>query len=240
MLARLLVLAWVVLGLAGTAAPARADADLEPLLEALAAADGFDETARVVQAMAATGNPAAVPILERLAAGELVVYEGRVVVGVRDRRVLRLADLATGEDLGEVPRRAVDQIRVNNRLRRDIDAAIGGLTLLSPEVEARRSAAAAVFTSRDPTALPLLDQAIAQENDDRTLRELEAARAAIVAFASDVEAEQLEAVAVLRQKGDRAALATLAELGRTAPPTVAEAARDGVDAIERRLALWST
>ncbi|MFW5834288.1 MAG: urea ABC transporter permease subunit UrtB, partial [Pseudomonadota bacterium] len=132
MLARLLVLAWVVLGLAGTAAPARADADLEPLLEALAAADGFDETARVVQAMAATGNPAAVPILERLAAGELVVYEGRVVVGVRDRRVLRLADLATGEDLGEVPRRAVDQIRVNNRLRRDIDAAIGGLTLLSP------------------------------------------------------------------------------------------------------------
>ncbi len=234
---RLLLLAVTVLAVA--AGTARADDVLRPLVDALGSG-GFDETSRAVAALAATGNPDAVPVLQRLLAGELVVRDGTVVVGVREGRALRLADLFTGADLGSAARRDVGEIRVNNRLRRDIDAAIGGLTLLSPQASVRRAAAVSVLGSRDPAILPLLDEAIGQEADRRTLRELTSARAAILAFHAEDETVRLEAVDELRERGDRAARRVLAELVRVAPPAVAEAAEEGVAAIERRLAMWST
>ena len=48
-------------------------------------------------------------------------------------------------------------VRINNRLRRAIDAAIGGLTLLSPDPAKRLEAAQAVFKSRDAALLPALE-----------------------------------------------------------------------------------
>ena len=45
------------------------------------------------------------------------------------------------------------QVRINNRLRRAIEAALGGLTLLSPDPKKRLEAAQAVFKSRDAALL---------------------------------------------------------------------------------------
>ncbi len=60
----------------------------------------------------------------------------------------KLTDAATGEPIaGEAPA-DLDNVRINNRLRGAIDAALGGLTLLASDPSARYDAAQAVFKSR--------------------------------------------------------------------------------------------
>ena len=236
MLARsLLVLVLLVLAVL----PARADETLRPLVDALGEGR-FAETARAVDALAATGDPAVVPVLDALRAGDLYTRstDGRVVLGEREGRETRLRDLLTGEDLGTAGRREARAIRVNNALRRQIDAALGQLTLLSPDADVRQAAAEAVFQSRDPAALPALEQAIAAETDGDLRATLELARAAILAFEGEVEAVRIEAVAQIALEGDRRALSLLSTLARDAPPAVTEAAEAGIARIERRLALW--
>ena len=56
-------------------------------------------------------------------------------------------------------------MRINNRIRRSIEAALGGLTLLSSDPARRLEAARAVFKSKDAKALPALEQAIAKAVD---------------------------------------------------------------------------
>ena len=63
---------------------------------------------------------------------------------------------------GEAPA-DLDNVRLNNRLRGAIDAALGGLTLLANNPGARYEAAQAVFKSRAASALPTLETAIAKE-----------------------------------------------------------------------------
>ena len=73
-------------------------------------------------------------------------------------------------------------MRLNNRLRRAVEAALGGLTLLSPDPAKRFEAAQAVFKSRDASALPTLDAALAKETDARVKRALIEARAAVILY----------------------------------------------------------
>ncbi|MEO1093086.1 MAG: urea ABC transporter permease subunit UrtB [Pseudomonadota bacterium] len=217
------------------AAPAAAQ-DLRALVDDLGG-DDFAETAAAVEALGRTGDPAAAPVLEALANGDLYVLraDGAVVRGERDGREVRIADVFTGADLGTVGRRDASAIRVNNRLRRTIDAALGGLTLLSPDAAVRAQAAASVFQSRDLAALPTLEQAIAEEVDARVREAMVEARAAIVAFGDGQVDARLEAIATIAARTDRQALSTLLELSRSAPDDLADAAALGAAEIERRL-----
>ena len=90
-------------------------------------------------------------------------------------------------------------MRLNNRLRRSVEAALGGLTLLAADPAKRYEAAQAVFKSRDASALPTLDAALAKETDARVKRALTEARAAVILFQADAkENDKLAAVAVIR------------------------------------------
>jgi urea transport system permease protein len=61
-------------------------------------------------------------------------------------------DAATGKPASAAPG-DLSPVRINNRVRRAIDAALGGLTLLSPDPARRLDAARAVFKSKDANAL---------------------------------------------------------------------------------------
>ncbi len=232
-------LAFVLLVAAWT--PVHADEALRPLVDALGG-DDFRDTAAAVEALAGTGDPAGAAVLEALRAGDLYTRrdDGRVVRGERSGRDIIIRDVFTGEELGVVGRRDARAIRVNNTLRRTIDAAIGQLTLLSPDASVRRTAALAVFASRDPATLATVDQALAQEGDADVRAALERARAAIVAFHGAGDAERVAAVEALAARADRATLSVLSSLAREAPPAVAAAAEVAIADVQRRLALWDT
>ena len=93
----------------------------------------------------------------------------------------KLTDPATGQPVAGDPPADLDNVRINNRLRGTIDAALGALTLMSPDPAKRLDAAEAVFKSRDQSALPTLESAIEKEQDARIKRVLMQARAAIIA-----------------------------------------------------------
>ena len=181
--------------------------------------------------LAASGNPRAATILEALDRGDLLVRPagGGLVVRATDGS---LNDAATGE---AVAADGLKPVRVNNRVRRAIEAAMGGLTLMSPNPARRLAAAQAVFRARDVGALPALEQALAAETDPRIRLALVEARAVILLLSpTGADGVRLEAVATLRERGDRDALAILAGLPASAPETELAAAGEAVAAIERR------
>jgi urea transport system permease protein len=199
-------------------------------------ADSFSQTEDAITAVAATGSPRAQAIIEALAAGRLLFDADSKKIFIRDGA--RVVDAATGDAVASAPA-DLKPVRINNRLRRAIDAALGALTLMSPDIKQRLASAQAVFKSREAAVLPALDTAIAKETDSRTKRALEQARAAVILYKDDAtEVQKLDAVAVIRDRGDQEAIALLSGLPANTPDSVKKLAQDAVGSIQSSLAFW--
>ena len=199
-------------------------------------ADSFSQTEDGINAAAATGSPRALAAIEALQAGQLFFEPASKRIFIRQG--VNTIDAATGA-AASVPAADLKPVRINNRLRRAIEAAIGTLTLISPDPRLRLSAAQSVVKSRDVNALPALDTAIAKESDQRIKRVLTQARAAIILYKEDTsEAEKLDAISVLRARGDQESLALLSSLPATTPAPVLRVAQEGADSIKTHLAFW--
>ncbi|MCT8999383.1 urea ABC transporter permease subunit UrtB [Chelativorans intermedius] len=231
----------LLLALLLTGAPgALAQADtVEALVRALPEG-GYSEREKVIFALAETGDDRVARLLSVLGEGDLYLHEadGRVVAARRSGEGYAISDALSGEALGTVEKGALEKIRVNNRLRRAIDGAIAQLTLMSPRAPVRLSAARNLLKTAEPDALDLLDKALARESDADVRRVMEQARAAIVLKTETSVEEQLAAVEMLAERGDREALAMLTGALAGAAPPVQSALRSGIASVERRLALW--
>jgi urea transport system permease protein len=232
-----IVLAWAVLGPMPGGALAQAD---RAALVAALAEGGFGDKEAAIQAIAATGDNDLVATLRAMADGRLMTRksDGLVVIAEEVGRNLRLVDPLTLEELEVVASGAVERIRVNNRLRRALGAAIGSMTLLSPDPAVRGRAADAVFASADPEALATLDEALLREDTAWVQAKLERARAAVILQTDADEATKLAAVETIAASGNRQALSLLVALRASAEGELQAAAAAGVEAIERRLKTW--
>ncbi|GGI20451.1 urea ABC transporter permease subunit UrtB [Bradyrhizobium guangdongense] len=201
--------------------------------------DDFSETDEAIGAVASSGNKLAFPIISALQDGRLMADPDskKVYVTGTDGKSI---DAATGEPVASVPDSA-SAVRLNNRLRRSVDAALGSLTLQSPDLGARLQAAQSVFKSHEETALEPVESALAKETNRSVKTALGEARAAILLFKSDAtEVQKLEAVATIRARGDQEALALLSDIGTDQPASVAKAATSAIGSIQNTLAIWST
>jgi urea transport system permease protein len=212
------------------------------LAEALAhfLEDDFSETDTGINAVVASGDPRAAAIIEAL-------QDGRLLYSAQDKKVFykdaadKLFDAETGAAVAGAGPGDLTIVRINNRLRRTIDGALGGLRLVAPDPARRLEAAQAVFKSRDESALPAVDAALAKETNENVQRALLQARAALLLNSTDAsEADKLNAIAILRARGDQDALNLLAGLPSDTPFAVSRAAKDAVVAIQSRLAVWAT
>jgi urea transport system permease protein len=200
--------------------------------------DEFSDTEEAIGAVATSGNPLAYPIISALQDGRLMADPDskKVYVTGTDGKSI---DAATGEPVASVPDSA-SAVRLNNRLRRSVDAALGSLTLMSPDLTTRIQAAQSVFKSHEETALPAVENALAKETSRSARTALSEARAAIILFMSDAsEQDKLEAVATIRARGDQEALAILTGIGGDQPATVSKAAASAISSIQSSLAVWS-
>src|SRR5436190_5589255 len=216
-------------------------ANAESYEEALAkfAADSYNETDAAVTAVAASGNPLAAQVIEALQDGRLLFSAGDKKIYMR-KPPAGLLDAATGQPVSGAEPAGLSPVRVNNRVRRAIDAALGSLTLLSADPVKRLEAAKAVFKSKDTSVLATLDTAINKEGDARIRKALEEARAAILAGKPDArEADRLAAIAILRDRGDQDARSVLAGVPSDQPANIQKALADAITTIDDRLALWS-
>jgi urea transport system permease protein len=193
---RLLVIAGLLLVPLMARAADLPDADLAKLVTGLAG-DGFDDKLGAIDALGASGDSRAVAILKSLADGKLAATEDKqVLVEVADGK---FADAVTGAAVE--PAADPDRIRVNNRLRGEIDAALSHLTLYSTNPADRLSAAAEALHHPSLDAVPALDKALAAERDKEVAAALKLARAAGLLQSPDA-AQRLAAVNELAASTD--------------------------------------
>jgi urea transport system permease protein len=202
-------------------------------------ADSFDQTIEGINEAVASGNALAAPVISAL-------QEGRLLFSAESKRVFireqsdRLMDAATGQPAAGPAPADLAPVRLNNRLRRIVEAALGGLTLMAPDPGKRLEAAQAVLRSKDANALPALDQAVAKETDARVKQALIEARAAVVLYLDSAsDAEKINAIDVIRERGDQEALSLLGGLPVNTSAPVKKAAADAIDSIQSSLAIWT-
>ena len=200
--------------------------------------DSFGDTADAIDALAASGDPRTGPLLEAIKDQRLLYSTEAKKVFIKDPSD-KLTDAATGEPVASPPS-DIDTVRLNNRVRGMLDAALGSLTLMAKEPSRRFDAAQAVFKSRDSTALANIDKALEKETDPRVKKALAEARAAIVLYSGDASAEdKIAAIAVIRDRGDQDALGLIDGLPPDVPAAVRQAAASASTKIQGNLALWS-
>ncbi len=230
---RALLLGLCLLGIGSAAIGSEARAQSVETALPLLASSSYSDIEKGIEALAASGHDNAADMLRAMAAGRLFVGRDRAVIQGADGR---FTDALSGQAVENAQGLAAP--RVNNRVRRNIDTALGTLTIMSPDPARRLEAAVSVFRNRDPAVRPLIEAALAKETDARVRRTFEQARAALILADQAPDAEKLAAIDVLAARGDRDARTILAGLAG-ASPAVAAAAKTAIDRIESRLAFWN-
>jgi urea transport system permease protein len=200
--------------------------------------DSFGDIADAIDALAASGDPRTGPLLEALKDQRLLYSAEAKKVFIKDKSG-KVTDAAGGGPVATPPA-DIDNVRLNNRIRGMVDAALGSLTLMTKEPGRRFDAAQAVFKSRDSGALPNVDKAIEKETDPRVKKALNEARAAIVLYSADASPDdKIAAIAIIRDRGDQDALGLIDGVPSDLPPAVRQAAASASSKIQGKLVFWN-
>ncbi|WP_244477576.1 MULTISPECIES: urea ABC transporter permease subunit UrtB [unclassified Rhizobium] len=218
----------------------RAADDLRVMVDALGGGN-FQENQKQVEALARTGDPKVVPALEALAEGDLYQrkIDGIVFIVRPAGSSFKLIDALTGEEAGEEAKAALEKIKVNNGLRRTIRAALGGLTLMSPDVAVRLQAAGTILRTPSADALEGLDAALAAETDNAVKVVLGQARAASILVSDRPADEKRAAVATVVETGGRDSLSLLSAALASADESLRPDIEAGIKKIDDQLAIWA-
>jgi urea transport system permease protein len=146
----------------------------------LAFGDG-DVRDKAIAALVASGDARALPVLEAWRDGAARRDSSERVLLVDGDAAI---DAASGAAVTPVPS-DLDEVILNNRLRRELDGAINALRLASPDRAVRIAAAKALAGDADAMALPAIKAALARERDPDIKASLTLTGASIQLASSD-------------------------------------------------------
>jgi len=197
----------------------------------MAIGESDSRSAAIAQA-ATSGDPKAPEFFKALL-DDAVKTAGDKVFIVRDDKA---HDAATGADV-TLPADAEDVVN-SNRMRRELEAALASLKLLSPNVAERAAALKEMRDSADEAKLPMIEKALAAETDAGLKAELGLLRAAVLISSSD-KGKRLDAARSLADSHQPATKTLLLE--RLKPDAETEAdvrvqLQISLSALEARLA----
>ena len=197
---------------------------------------------QTVKVISASGHDRAAEVLQALVGSKLYFQKSdrKVVIIKKAGSTYLLIDPLTAKELGQSLKSKLKKIRINNRIRRVIRGALGGLTLLSKNPGQRLKAAEAVFKSASAGSLPTLKKALERETDEKIKAKMVMAVAATELKISKDQVERLAAVKVLTEFAVpevRALLGSLATVEKDAE--VKEAVDKALSDIEASLVFWN-
>ena len=229
----LLLLSITVTSQAQTSSTATANADVAALelLEALDV-ESYSAKGDAITAILQSDDERARDWLQALLDGRLQsTDDGRIVLVLDNSgREWPVADVLTGEALGQMSRRDLDRIGINNALRNQLRSAIAVVDLYSPNVERRRRSAERLLGEVDETLAEPLSELIADEQDSQVVRRLSQALAIY-----QVESGELAGVEALRGSLHPRARVALSRAVNGDDPIVADAAASALGSIEQNL-----
>ena len=202
-----------------------------------------------INRLVASGDPQAAVVLKAFLDGNLYTRKAdkKVVIGNMVSEQFRIFDPLTNNEIGVVEKSSLRKARINNRLRKIIRGALGGLNLLSPEKSLRISAAKDVFKSQNMSVIALLEKAIAKETESDVMVAFQRSLAAVQATNSTdviVRVDALNTLSKFTDQDVRALIASIIEKENSDKPSAAErqireAAVKALSGIESRLKIWS-
>ncbi|MBI3451357.1 MAG: urea ABC transporter permease subunit UrtB [Rhodospirillales bacterium] len=215
--------------------PSVAAADEFADLVAKLGADSFADKAEAAGALGALGDGRAIGALKALNDGRLSVTGDKRLVIVDGKR---LVDPVIAADLGDAPGDGLERVRVNNRLRGAIAAALSKLQIFSPDRAERLAAARNALKHGSAETVAVLERALASEKDAEVRETIRLSlNGARLNFGSD--AEKIAAIGELSGSTDPQIRALLGQL-RNAPdldPAMRARVEAALADIERRLRL---
>jgi urea transport system permease protein len=150
---------------------------------------------KAVEAMAAARDPAALPLLEALAAGTLRVdSEGAPFVADEAGKLTPLEGPAAAKPPLETP-------LVDNRLRRVLESSLASLRLAAADPEIRLKAAEELSKRRNDDLAPILRSSLSKETDSEIKQALSLAIAQIDLSSDDVN-RRLAALETIEEVAD--------------------------------------
>jgi len=242
-----MIFALLVLGLV-TIGPAWAQGEAE--IEQ-AAAPSFDQSlaqltdrslkikSAAAEAIATGGDERAAQVLDALLHGRLFYRKSDKLIVYAEKQDgdYRITDVLRGDSLGDAAKGDLKKISVNNKMRRQMRAAIAGLTLGDADPKVRLGAVQEMTSGLDADVADQLRARLELEQDAEVLEALELAVALADLKSPDAEI-RLAAVASLEGSLEpvvRNRLTTLREQGES--PDVKAAAAKALESIERTIQL---
>jgi urea transport system permease protein len=200
-------------------------------------ADSFPKTEEAIAAIATAAPPHGAEILEALSGGRLYADDANKRI-VYQTAAGDAFDAKTGAKVDSVD--GLRKVRVNNGVRRSIEAAMGALSLGAPDPQRRLQAAQETYNNPNPKMLGAVDAQISKERDAGVKTVLEQARAAIIAATPDAgSADVLRSLGALATRGDKSAENYVKSIeAKHDDPAVHKAADASIASIDRSLLLW--
>jgi urea transport system permease protein len=153
-----------------------------------------DERAKAIGALVASGDAAALPLLQALIDGDVQTVGDKTVLIVKENKAV---DAVTGQAVTPLPE-SRDDVVVNNRQRKLLAGAIASFKLSSPDRAVRLAAARELQGSADEETLPAIATALGREQDAEIKGILTLTQAS-VQLASTDRATRLAAIRALAQ-----------------------------------------
>src|SRR5512138_3893194 len=222
-LLRLVFLCLSLLGLSSAHA-------LTPAQAARIATGESDDRIAALNEVVAAGDAALVGFLQAMLADEVKVARGKAYV-VRDGKAV---EAGTGT-AATLPDGAEDVVN-NNRMRRELEAALAALALFSPDRAVRAKAIADLKDQVDEGKLALLDKAEAAESDAGLKAQLGVLKAAVLISSSDKDKRIAAATALASSREPATRSLLLERLASESDLQVKVAIQSSLDAVQSRLA----
>jgi urea transport system permease protein len=203
---------------------------LTPEQAARIASGESDDRIAALNEVVAAGDAGLVPFLQAMLADEVKVAGGKAFV-VRDGK----ATEAGSGTAATLPDGAEDVVN-NNRMRRELEAAMAALALFSPDRAARAQAIAGLKDQVDEGKLALLDRAEVAESDAALKAQLGVLKAAVLISSSDKDKRIAAATALAASREPATRSLLLERLGAETDLQVKVAIQSSLDAVQSRLA----
>ena len=140
------------------------------------------------------------PVLKALLKAELFYRKSdkEIVYAIKNDSNYEIASVVSGESYGEVKKRKIKKIRINNSLRRALRAAIANLSLGSKDASIRIGALNEVLKDINDDSVELLNSRREKETDNDALRLIDIGLS-LYALDNGEKEQRLQAISVLSE-----------------------------------------
>ncbi len=194
------------------------------------AAGDSDERVAALNEVVAAADVALAPFIQAMLDDTVKTAGGKAYI-VQGDKVVEAASGAAAT----LPADAEDVVN-NNRMRRELEAAVAVLKLVSPDVAVRRAAIAELKGDVDEGKLPLIDKAAAAETDADLKARLELLRAAVLISSADPVKRAAAAAALSGSSSPTTRSLLLERLATEQDPKVKAAIQAAIDSVQGQLA----